>query len=127
MRQLIAVLGMFACIMSAGICAGAETQCAPNASKEVLKRDGKVEAVECVKTDAAGTVYPVHTHDYPEVRVVVRGYLRVGLPESGEEFTLGPGDRLDLPADTPHWADVGEQGPVVYLSASNNGHTSHKR
>jgi quercetin dioxygenase-like cupin family protein len=78
-------------------------------------------------TDPAGTVYPVHTHDYPEVRVVVRGYLRVGLPESGEEFTLGPGDRLDLPAGTPYWTDVGEQGPVVYLSASKNGHNSHKR
>ena len=34
-------------------------------------------------TDPAGTIYPVHTHEYAEVRVVVRGYLRVGLPESG--------------------------------------------
>ena len=78
-------------------------------------------------TDPAGTVYPVHTHEYPEVRVVVRGHLRVGLPETGEEFTLGPGDRLDLPADTPHWADVGEHEPVVYLAASQNGHNSHRK
>ncbi len=74
--------------------------------------------------DAAGTVYPVHAHDYVEVRVVVRGALRVGLPETGEEFVLAPGDRLDLPANTPHWADVSGQGPVVYLSASR---TNHKR
>ena len=78
-------------------------------------------------TDPAGTVYPVHAHEYAEVRVVVRGALRVGLPETGEEFVLGPGDRLDLPANTPHWADVSEQGPVVYLSASQNGHPSHKK
>ena len=73
-------------------------------------------------TDPAGTVYPVHAHEYAGVRVVLRGELRVGLPETGEEFILGPGDRLDLPANTPHWADVGAQGPVLYLSASQNGH-----
>ena len=69
-------------------------------------------------SDPSGTVYPVHTHEFPEVRVVVRGKLRIGLPESGEEILLGPGDRLDLPANVPHWADVGGNGPVVYLSAS---------
>ncbi len=76
--------------------------------------------------DPAGTVYPVHAHEYPEVRVVVRGSLRVGLPETGEEFILAPGDRLDLPANTPHWADVQGHGPVVYLSASKNNH-NHKK
>lgn len=78
-------------------------------------------------TDPAGTVYPVHTRDYAEVRVIVRGSLRVGLPETGEEFILGPGDRLDLPANSPHWADVGAQGPVVYLSASMNSRNNHKK
>lgn len=76
--------------------------------------------------DPAGTVYPVHAHEYPEVRVVVRGSLRVGLPETGEEFILASGDRLDLPANTPHWADVLGHGPVVYLSASKNNH-NHKK
>lgn len=76
--------------------------------------------------DPTGTVYPVHAHEYPEVRVVVRGSLRVGLPETGEEFILAPGDRLDLPANTPHWADVQGHGPVVYLSASKNNH-NHKK
>ncbi len=76
--------------------------------------------------DPAGTVYPVHAHEYPEVRVVVRGSLRVGLPETSEEFILAPGDRLDLPANTPHWADVQGHGPVVYLSASKNNH-NHKK
>ncbi len=76
--------------------------------------------------DPAGTVYPVHAHEYPEVRVVVRGSLRVGLPETSEEFILAPGDRLDLPANTPHWADVQGHGAVVYLSASRHNH-NHKK
>ncbi len=73
-------------------------------------------------TDPSGTVYPVHTHEFPEVRVVVRGRLRVGLPETGEEIVLGPGDRLDLPADVPHWADVNGDAAVVYLCASKDTH-----
>jgi quercetin dioxygenase-like cupin family protein len=73
-------------------------------------------------TDPSGTVYPVHTHEYAEVRVVVRGKLRIGLPETGEEIVLGPGDRLDLPAGLPHWSDVNGNGPVVYLSASKVPH-----
>ncbi len=76
--------------------------------------------------DLSGTIYPVHTHAYPETRTVVRGYLRVGLPETDEEFVLGPGDRLDLPANIPHWADVTSSEPVVYLSAAKNGRNGHK-
>jgi quercetin dioxygenase-like cupin family protein len=72
-------------------------------------------------SDPSGTIYPVHAHAYPEARAVVRGHLRVGLPETGEELVLGPGDRLDLPANTPHWADVNGDGPVVYLSAAKQG------
>ncbi len=74
--------------------------------------------------DPPGTVYPVHIHGYPEVRWVVRGQLRIGFPESGEEFTLGPGDRLDVPADAPHWVDVDPLGSVIYLigTKSKNGH-----
>ncbi len=76
--------------------------------------------------DPAGTVYPVHSHESAETRVVVRGFLRVGLPDSGEEFILAPGDRLDLPPNTPHWSDVSGDGPVVYLSAAKINH-NHKK
>jgi len=74
--------------------------------------------------DPPGTVYPVHILGYSEVRWVIRGQLRIGFPESGEEFTLGPGDRLDIPAETPHWIDVDSSFPVIYLigSHSKNGH-----
>lgn len=69
-------------------------------------------------TDPSGTVYPVHSHEFAEVRVVIRGRLRIGLPDTGEEIILEPGDRLDLPAGVPHWADVNGNGHVVYLCAS---------
>lgn len=77
-------------------------------------------------SDPAGTVYPLHAHEYAEVRVVVRGRLRIGLPETGEELVLAPGDRLDLPANLPHWADVDGDEPVLYLAAYKNNHT-HRR
>ncbi|MBI3913853.1 MAG: cupin domain-containing protein [Chloroflexi bacterium] len=77
--------------------------------------------------DPAGTVYPVHTHEQMEIRVVVRGRLRVGLPDSGEEFVLEPGDRLEIPPNTPHWSDVSGDGPVMFLSASKNHHNHFKK
>ena len=76
-------------------------------------------------TDPPGTVYPVHSHEYTETRWVVHGRLRVGLPETGDEFVLNPGDRLDIPATTPHWVDVDGSKPVVYLIGTRvraNGH-----
>lgn len=69
-------------------------------------------------SDPAGITYPIHAHEYPKARVVVRGYLRVGLPESGEEFVLALVDRLDLPANTPHWADVIARGSVYSVLLS---------
>lgn len=73
--------------------------------------------------DPPGTVYPLHAHENPEVRWVIRGTLRVGLPESGEEFTLESGDRLDVPPEAPHWVDVDPHTPVLYLigTKSRNG------
>lgn len=70
--------------------------------------------------DLPGTVYPVHTPGVIEARWVVRGQLRIGL-ENGEEITLHAGDRLDLDPDTPYWADVDGEQPVMYLIGVKNG------
>lgn len=72
-------------------------------------------------TDPPGTVYPVHVHEYAEARWVVRGRLRVGLPERGEEITLEAGDRLDLEPNETYWADVDGEYPVMYLIGIKNG------
>lgn len=77
-------------------------------------------------TDSPGKVYPLCAHDYPEVCIIVHGCLRIGLPETGEEIILGPGDRLDLPAETPHWADVIGYRPVVYLVGVKSVHSHFK-
>ena len=66
--------------------------------------------------DEAGTRYGEHTHTYDEIRWVVSGTLRVGV--SGKTYLLGPGDRLDLPANTPHSAEVVGDNPVIYICAS---------
>jgi quercetin dioxygenase-like cupin family protein len=73
-------------------------------------------------TDAPGTVYPVHQHEETEVRWVVRGQLRIGLPEQGQEIILHAGDRLELEPHELYWADVEDAAPVMYLIGTKNGH-----
>lgn len=63
--------------------------------------------------DPPGAYYPEHIHPGPEVRVVLEGSITIGFA-SGTSVTLGPGDRLDVPAGTVHWARVGPEG-VRYL------------
>ncbi len=69
-------------------------------------------------SDAPSTIYPVHTHPFAQVRLVLSGRLRIGLPETGEEIALGPGDRLDLPPEVPHWEEVDGPQAALYLAAS---------
>jgi quercetin dioxygenase-like cupin family protein len=73
-------------------------------------------------TDMPGTVYPVHQHLTHEVRWVVRGRLRVGIPEADQEIILEAGDRLELEPNEPYWADVEDGQPVLYLIGTKNGH-----
>jgi len=63
-----------------------------------------------------GDVYNVHTHSYHKVIYVLQGSITFGLPDKGDKAVLNAGDRLELPAGTPHDAVVGNQG-VVCLEA----------
>lgn len=72
-------------------------------------------------TDMPGTVYPAHQHTSREVRWIVRGTLRVGIPEQDEEITLTAGDRLELEPNELYWADVEAEQPVMYLIGTKNG------
>jgi quercetin dioxygenase-like cupin family protein len=60
--------------------------------------------------------YAAHDHGYDKVLVCTAGSIRFGLPASGTRVELHPGDRLDLPAGTPHDATVGPDG-VTCLEA----------
>ena len=68
-------------------------------------------------SDNPRATYSWHTHPHAEVRWVVSGSIKMGL-RGGKEIVLNPGDRLDLPANTEHWAEVVSNVPVVYLCAS---------
>ncbi len=72
-------------------------------------------------TDMPGTVYPVHQNAEFQVRWVIRGKLRIGLPERGEEIVLEAGDRLEIEPNEVYWADVEDGEPVMYLIGVKNG------
>lgn len=65
-------------------------------------------------SDAPGSRYPWHTHPHNEVRWVVRGSILIGT-ENGD-ILLKPGDRLNVVANTKHWAKT--DGGVSYICGS---------
>ncbi len=65
-------------------------------------------------SNGPGDTYVSHDHSYDKVIVVTSGSITFGLAEGPTE--LAAGDRLELPALTPHDADVGPDG-VVCLEA----------
>jgi quercetin dioxygenase-like cupin family protein len=64
-------------------------------------------------SDAAGTKYGPHAHQEDQSHWILSGVLelRVGY----EVYTLRPGDRDYLPANTMHSANVPGDQPVTYL------------
>jgi quercetin dioxygenase-like cupin family protein len=65
-------------------------------------------------SNAPGYTYQAHSHAYHKIIYVVRGSITFGLPDEGEVYLLKAGDRLDLPAGTPHEAQVGTQGVTCF-------------
>jgi len=61
-------------------------------------------------------VFPEHEHSFQESRWILSGFLL--LEAGGEEYTLGPGDRIDLPARTPHSSHVLGLTPAVYVTGA---------
>jgi quercetin dioxygenase-like cupin family protein len=79
--------------------------------RRTLEQEGMVTAWW---SDMPGTHIATHAHEFPETRWVLSGFLRVTV--RGETLQLGPGDRLDLPAKTPHAAEVVGLAPVIYVT-----------
>ena len=63
-------------------------------------------------SNGPGDRYAVHQHAYSKVLYCLQGSIRFTLPREGTEagVDLGPGDRFELPAETPHGAVVGPHG-----------------
>ena len=59
-------------------------------------------------SNGPGDVYAEHVHGYDKVLYCVSGSITFMLRD--REIRLGPGDRMDLPAGTPHGAVVGPDG-----------------
>ena len=55
-----------------------------------------------------GFEYDEHTHPHHKVLFCLDGSITFHTPV--RDVAMGPGDRLDLPAGTPHAATVGPEG-----------------
>ena len=86
--------------------------------RRLLEREGMVTAWW---SDVPGTRMR-HAHAFAETRWIVEGYLRVTA--GNEAVELGPGDRLDLPANLPHATEVLGLGHVIYVSGMPKGATA---
>ena len=67
-------------------------------------------------SNGPGHIYGAHSHPFHKVIYVVQGSITFILLERDEQVILNPGDRLDLPKDIVHKAEVGPQG-VICLEA----------
>ncbi len=73
-------------------------------------------------SNGPGDRYSTHAHDYHKVLMCVAGSIMFHTPAG--DVALAEGDRLDLPAGTPHSATVGPDGVrCLEASASENGLT----
>jgi quercetin dioxygenase-like cupin family protein len=68
--------------------------------------------------DVPGVRYPRHRHAVDECIWVIRGRIRF-LVET-EAYDLGPGDRIYLPARTPHTAEVPATEGCTYVVGQRN-------
>ncbi|MBI5471418.1 MAG: cupin domain-containing protein [Ignavibacteriae bacterium] len=81
--------------------------------KSILKRAGLESDLY---SDRPGTKYGRHKHDFDDFIVIVQGQMKIGTDQG--EWLMKPGDRLDLPKNTVHWAEMVGKEEVQYLSAA---------
>jgi quercetin dioxygenase-like cupin family protein len=67
-------------------------------------------------SDAPGTKYGRHKHPFEDFIVIVSGKMK--LVTDSDSWTMKPGDRIDLPPNTIHSAEVVGKEEVRYLSAA---------
>jgi quercetin dioxygenase-like cupin family protein len=84
---------------------------------EELKRMLKSEGLDSeLYADPPGVKYGRHKHDFDDFVVIVEGVMKIATDE--HEWTLRPGDRIDIPANTLHRAEMLGKENVRYLSAA---------
>jgi quercetin dioxygenase-like cupin family protein len=74
----------------------------------------KQEADHCYQwSNGPGATYAVHSHPYRKILYVERGSISF-TPTGKPPLQLQAGDRLELPAGTPHGAVVGANGVTCW-------------
>ena len=69
-------------------------------------------------SNGPGYRYAEHLHPYHKVLFCTLGSIVFHVPDGDVE--MKPGDRLDLPAGTPHSASVGPDGATCMEGARQN-------
>ncbi|MBP1691825.1 MAG: Cupin domain protein [Bacteroidetes bacterium] len=67
-------------------------------------------------SDTPGTKYGRHKHPFDDFIVIVSGKMKIIT--DAQEWLMKPGDRLNLPSNTSHSAEVVGREEVQYLSAA---------
>jgi quercetin dioxygenase-like cupin family protein len=88
---------------------------------KVVEQKLRAEADKCYRwSNGPGVVYGVHDHPYRKILYVASGSITF-TPAGRPAIAMAPGDRLDLPAATPHGAVVGEDGVVCWEGQAKPG------
>jgi Cupin domain len=72
------------------------------------------EADHCYEwSNGPGATYQEHAHPYRKILYVTHGSITF-TPQGNAPMTMKPGDRIEIPAGTPHGALVGAQGVTCW-------------
>jgi quercetin dioxygenase-like cupin family protein len=70
-----------------------------------------------------GGKYPLHSHPYEQMSVVIQGRMRLTVGDEVRE--VGPGDMWFAPSDVPHGGEILGNEPVIFIdvySPPSGGH-----
>jgi uncharacterized protein YjlB len=82
-------------------------------SESAIMRHMEREGLETHRWKSeSGARFHAQACDFQKVILVMRGSITFRIPETGEEVSLNPGDKLELPVGITHEAVVGPMGVV---------------
>jgi len=78
---------------------------------QTLEKEGFTTIYE--ESESSNSTYETHTHEYKVAVFVTEGSLEITI--NGIVKTLQPGDRANIPANTPHSTIAGPEGCQLVL------------